>query len=143
MASDELLARIRLNGAVPRHVAIIMDGNGRWARERHLPRALGHRSGMKSVREAVEEAQGDTAAAKKLLSRQAQKRIRPTTLGADKGYHTKGFVASLRARNIAPHIARIKDRCTPGLDARTTRHASYTVSQQKRKRVEEIFGWFL
>ena len=54
MTSDELLARIRLTGAVPRHVAIIMDGNGRWARERHLPRALGHRNGMKSVREAVE-----------------------------------------------------------------------------------------
>ena len=54
MTSDELLARIRVNGAVPRHVAIIMDGNGRWARERHLPRALGHRNGMKSVREAVE-----------------------------------------------------------------------------------------
>ena len=54
MTSDELLATIRLNGAVPRHVAIIMDGNGRWARERHLPRALGHRNGMKSVREAVE-----------------------------------------------------------------------------------------
>jgi undecaprenyl diphosphate synthase len=54
MTSDELLAKIRLSGAVPRHVAIIMDGNGRWARERHLPRALGHRNGMKSVREAVE-----------------------------------------------------------------------------------------
>lgn len=54
MTSDELLAKIRLNGAVPRHVAIIMDGNGRWARERHLPRALGHRNGMKAVREAVE-----------------------------------------------------------------------------------------
>jgi undecaprenyl diphosphate synthase len=54
MTSDELLAKIRVNGAVPRHVAIIMDGNGRWARERHLPRALGHRNGMKSVREAVE-----------------------------------------------------------------------------------------
>ena len=54
MTSDELLAAIRLNGAVPRHVAIIMDGNGRWARERHLPRALGHRNGMKAVREAVE-----------------------------------------------------------------------------------------
>jgi undecaprenyl diphosphate synthase len=54
MTSDELLARIRLNGAVPRHVAIIMDGNGRWARERHLPRAVGHRNGMKSVRETVE-----------------------------------------------------------------------------------------
>ena len=56
MTSDELLAKIRLNGAVPRHVAIIMDGNGRWARERHLPRALGHRNGMRSVREAVEGA---------------------------------------------------------------------------------------
>ncbi len=54
MTSDDLLARIRVNGAVPRHVAIIMDGNGRWARERHLPRALGHRNGMKAVREAVE-----------------------------------------------------------------------------------------
>lgn len=54
MTSDELLAQIRLNGVVPRHVAIIMDGNGRWARERHLPRALGHRNGMKAVREAIE-----------------------------------------------------------------------------------------
>ena len=51
-----MLARIRENGAIPRHVAIIMDGNGRWARERNLPRTLGHRSGMKSVREVVEGA---------------------------------------------------------------------------------------
>ena len=54
--SAELLARIRLNGIVPRHVAIIMDGNGRWARERMMPRPMGHRSGMKSVREVVEGA---------------------------------------------------------------------------------------
>jgi len=40
--------------SVPRHVAIIMDGNGRWAKERGLPRSEGHRAGMKSVREAVE-----------------------------------------------------------------------------------------
>jgi transposase len=80
-------------------------------------------------------------AARQMLTRQAQKRVRPTTLGADKGYHTKGFVACLRARNIVPHIAQIKGRYTPGLDARTTRHASYAVSQRKRKRVEEIFGW--
>src|SRR2546427_9647231 len=53
---DDLLAQIRENGAVPRHVAIIMDGNGRWARERSLPRPLGHRAGMKAVREAVEGA---------------------------------------------------------------------------------------
>src|SRR5213596_690836 len=41
---------------IPRHVAIIMDGNGRWAAERRLPRPFGHRAGMKAVREAVEGA---------------------------------------------------------------------------------------
>lgn len=55
MASD-LLHRIALSGDVPRHVAIIMDGNGRWARQRGLPRHLGHREGMKSVREVIEGA---------------------------------------------------------------------------------------
>ena len=55
-SADELLARIRMHGAVPRHVAIIMDGNGRWARERRMPRPFGHRSGMKAVREVVEGA---------------------------------------------------------------------------------------
>ncbi len=39
---------------MPRHIAIIMDGNGRWARERHMPRPFGHRSGMKAVRAVVE-----------------------------------------------------------------------------------------
>jgi undecaprenyl diphosphate synthase len=38
---------------VPNHVAIIMDGNGRWAQSRGLPRAMGHRKGVESVREAV------------------------------------------------------------------------------------------
>ncbi|MEE8361814.1 MAG: polyprenyl diphosphate synthase [Gemmatimonadales bacterium] len=54
--SDDLVERIRLKGDVPRHVAIIMDGNGRWATERSLPRPLGHQAGMKSVRQVVEAA---------------------------------------------------------------------------------------
>ena len=41
-------------GSLPRHIAIIMDGNGRWARARLLPRYVGHREGVKSVRRAVE-----------------------------------------------------------------------------------------
>ena len=41
------------NAKIPRHVAVIMDGNGRWARNRALPRHIGHRSGVKSVRESV------------------------------------------------------------------------------------------
>ena len=51
---SESLEEIRLNGAVPRHVAIIMDGNGRWAGERGLPRHAGHRAGMRAVRETIE-----------------------------------------------------------------------------------------
>lgn len=41
---------------LPRHIAIIMDGNGRWARRRHLPRVAGHRAGVSSVRSTVETA---------------------------------------------------------------------------------------
>jgi undecaprenyl diphosphate synthase len=40
--------------AVPRHVAIVMDGNGRWAKARHRPRSFGHHAGQKSVRTAIE-----------------------------------------------------------------------------------------
>jgi IS5 family transposase len=83
----------------------------------------------------------ETEAAKARLDRQRRKRVRPSTLGADKGYHCKDFVAHLRGRKIAPHVAMIEGRTTPGLDGRTTRHAGYAVSQRKRKRVEEIFGW--
>jgi undecaprenyl diphosphate synthase len=41
---------------LPQHIAIIMDGNGRWARRRHLPRVAGHRAGVGSVRSTVETA---------------------------------------------------------------------------------------
>lgn len=76
-----------------------------------------------------------------LLKRQAKKRVRPTTLGADKGYHRKALVQALRERAIRPHIARNDGRTTPGLDGRTTRQANYRASQRTRKRIEEIFGW--
>ena len=44
---------IPAHGDVPQHVAIIMDGNGRWAKQRHLPRIAGHRRGVEAVRNAV------------------------------------------------------------------------------------------
>ena len=44
------------SGAVPRHVAIIMDGNGRWAKKRHLPRIAGHRQGVEAVRKTIRAA---------------------------------------------------------------------------------------
>ena len=64
MSSDNI-DRIRLCSDVPEHVAIIMDGNGRWAGERGLPRHLGHREGMNAVRESVE---GAIAAGVQLLT---------------------------------------------------------------------------
>src|SRR5262245_27834438 len=51
---DEALARQVNFEQLPRHVAIIMDGNGRWAAQRHLPRVEGHRAGIDSVRDVVE-----------------------------------------------------------------------------------------
>jgi undecaprenyl diphosphate synthase len=54
-AEEELVRRMDL-GRLPRHVAVIMDGNGRWAKARRLPRVEGHRAGVESVRETVEAA---------------------------------------------------------------------------------------
>ena len=65
----------------------------------------------------------------------------PASVGADKNYHTAEFVRGCRHRQIAPHVAEMKGRKTPGLDRRTTQQDSYALSQKKRKRVEEIFGW--
>jgi transposase len=64
------------------------------------------------------------------------------TLGGDKGYDTQDFVAGCRERNVVPHVAQNKHtRRRSAIDARTTRHGGYAVSQRIRKRVEEIFGW--
>jgi undecaprenyl diphosphate synthase len=51
---EETLARQVDFDRLPRHVAVIMDGNGRWAAQRHLPRVEGHRAGIESVRDVVE-----------------------------------------------------------------------------------------
>jgi len=53
-SEEERLLRALDAERLPGHIAIIMDGNGRWARKRRLPRAVGHRAGIKSVRETVE-----------------------------------------------------------------------------------------
>jgi undecaprenyl diphosphate synthase len=51
---EETLARQVNFERLPKHIAVIMDGNGRWAAQRHLPRVEGHRAGIESVREIVE-----------------------------------------------------------------------------------------
>lgn len=66
----------------------------------------------------------------------------PITVGADKGYDTKEFVAGCRQRNVTPHVAQnAHKRRRSAIDGRTTRQAGYAVSQRFRKRIEEVFGW--
>ena len=66
---------------------------------------------------------------------------RRVTLGADKGYDAAEFVKDLRLMNVTPHIAQNDTARRSAIDGRTTRHPGYAVSQQKRKRIEEPFGW--
>jgi IS5 family transposase len=66
---------------------------------------------------------------------------RRVTLGADKAYDTRDFVQAVRLLQVTPHVAQHNTARTSAIDERTTRHEGYDISQQKRKRIEEIFGW--
>jgi transposase len=63
------------------------------------------------------------------------------TLGADRGYDTGDFVERCRALGVTPHVAQNTTNRRSRIDDRTVRHPGYAVSQKKRKRVEECFGW--
>jgi transposase len=63
------------------------------------------------------------------------------TVGGDKNYDTAAFVEHLRNLNVTPHVAQNDTHRRSAIDRRTTSHAGYRISQKKRKRVEEIFGW--
>jgi transposase len=66
----------------------------------------------------------------------------PLTVGGDKGFDTFGFVEECRHLRVTPHVAQnLKRRGGSAIDGRTTRHAGYALSQKKRKRIEECFGW--
>ncbi len=54
-AEPEVMPQLTKLTKIPRHIAIIMDGNGRWARQRGMPRIFGHRQSRKAVRETVEQ----------------------------------------------------------------------------------------
>lgn len=73
-----------------------------------------------------------------LSSKSVSKRV---TLGGDRGYDTRGFVAATRELKITPHVAQNNSNRRSAIDQRTTQHDGYAISQRKRKRVEEVFGW--
>src|SRR5947209_5205274 len=116
--ADDLLAQIRGNGVVPRHVAVIMDGNGRWARERSLPRPLGHRAGMKAVREVVEGAIAAGVEVLTLFAFSAENWQRPATeisaLMELLQEYIAREVAELRGQGVAVHVLGDRTRLAPG-----------------------------
>jgi transposase len=63
------------------------------------------------------------------------------TLGGDKGYDVAALIQQLRDIKVTPQVAQNDTNRRSAIDARTTRHDGYAVSQRKRKRVEEVFGW--
>ena len=99
-----------------------------------------HRSGL-IVKTAVTPADGygeRDAALTMVTAMPGRHRI---TLAGDKGYDIRDFVAELRTLQVTPHIAQHTTHRRSAIDRRTTRHAGYAISQQKRKLVEQGFGW--
>jgi transposase len=90
------------------------------------------------VRVTVANPKAEREAALDLL--RAVRGKRRKTVGADTGYDERDFVAGARAMGVTPHVSPHRRRPSQ-VDARTTRHGSFAVSQSKRKRIEEIFGW--
>jgi undecaprenyl diphosphate synthase len=82
-ASASPIATSGDGAAVPRHVAIIMDGNGRWAKKRLLPRVAGHRAGMEAVRRAINAAAELGVEALTLYAFSSENWRRPATEIAD------------------------------------------------------------
>ena len=79
-------------------------------------------------------------AALTMLDRRPTQRHR-VTLGADKGYDVREFIAACKQRRVTPHVTQNTSGRRSAIDGRTVRHAGYAISQRIRKRVEEIFGW--
>jgi transposase len=61
-----------------------------------------------------------------------------STVGGDKGFDVRSFVAAVRELAITPHVAQ---KVHSAIDGRTTRHTGYAISQRKRKLIEQVFGW--
>ena len=112
-----------------------------------LPSYLGHvlsdnRHGLVvNVQASTADGTAERSVAAQMLADVAApgKRV---TVGADKAYDTKGFVKACRQINVTPHVAQnLKRNGGSAIDGRTTRHPGYEVSQRKRKRIEQCFGW--
>lgn len=116
-STDELLGKIQVNGGVPAHVAVIMDGNGRWAQRRNLPRSVGHQAGMTAVRETVEGARQVGIEVLTLFAFSQENWQRPPeeieALMSLLQEYVSREADELRAKGVAVHVLGELDRLTP------------------------------
>lgn len=116
-------------------------GPGREAKLCYLGHVLMENRHGLVVNTRVTPATGTTEREEALAMAEELPGTHRVTLGADKGYDTGAVVQALRHWRVTPHIAQSTTRRASAIDGRTIRHPGYAVSQRKRKRVEEIFGW--
>jgi len=119
-------------------------GNGQEAKLSYLGHVLiENRNGL--IVEAMAttaDGRAEADAAVLMAARLPRKRRRQhITLGADKAYDQRELVETLRELGVTMHVAQNNNRRRSALDRRTTRHASYLVSQRRRPLVEKVFGW--
>jgi transposase len=117
-------------------------GQGREAKLAYLGHVLTENRNGLVVKACLTEANGfaEREAAVKFAAEISK--CRRVTMGGDKAFDTKGVVEELRRLNVTPHVAQnAYGNHTSAIDNRTTRHVGYAISQNKRKRIEEVFGW--
>ena len=131
---DARLAHRRGGAALPQGTA----AGGEAALPGPRPQREPSRAGGGRGAERGERLYGEREAALQMLERSVRGRA---TLGADRGYDTRDFVAAVRARGVTPHVARNDRGRRSAIDGRTTRHAGYGQSLRRRELVEEVFGW--
>jgi transposase len=117
-------------------------GKGREAKLAYLGNLLmDNREGLAvGAQVSIAEGAAETLGALELVEA-LERRAARITVGGDKLFDNEAFVEGMRFMEATPHVAQNTKGRRSRIDARTTRHAGYGVSQVKRKRIEEIFGW--
>jgi undecaprenyl diphosphate synthase len=136
--SDDLLQRLKVHGSVPAHIAIIMDGNGRWAKGRALPRPLGHHAGMRAVREVIQGCLDAEVGVLTLFAFSQENWQRPAVeiealMGLLEEYIAREM-DNLRSKSVGVTILGDVDRLAPGARKAVDRVMAETAGVQDRAR---------
>lgn len=118
---------------------LVRKGDGREAKLAFAGHAtMENRHGLCVLFEVKRAEGSDAEVAVQQIAELQQRGIKPRTVGADRGYHSRNFIEGLRGHGVVPHPAPLKDRRLLGVKVRSKAHQ---LSQKCRRKIEEIFGW--